>query len=299
MQGEEVQVGKANTGLETNDDSMPPSQNAGITNSKTAAEDPKGHHLRRHLLGNATSAAIEAKKGKKMKAFGEALKHEAGSTIKGTGIGGAAGAALGAGASLLSKGKVKPGTGARVGASLGGYAGGAVGQTKGRHGAKASEIHGKYSKHNKEASAPMDYIRAKLAEDAINPAKIDGGGTVDPAKPPPGASASGEDVPSEPGDVSRQKGMISSNESAINYTKRDAKADPKSDVAQTLDEPPLSASTDPVLQKTLDHTSSAGVKISSAKSMAKTAQQVGAQRVVLRRLLSKVAEDSRNTSTGV
>ena len=142
----------------------------------------------------------------------------------------------------------------------------------------------------KSGSAPIQLIR-KLAEDAINPAHIQSPANVDPAKPPPGASASGEDQPSEPADVNSQKNLISSNEAAINYTKGQAKADPKKDVNQLLSEPALSSSTDKVLERTLDNTGQAGVKISSAKSMSKTAAQVGAQRVLLSRLLEKAANE--------
>lgn len=99
----------------------------------------------------------------------------------------------------------------------------------------------------------------KLAEDRINPAHISAGAAV-----PPAASASGEGVPSEPSDVTSQKRMIASNEAAINYTKREAKEDPKSDLRKVLSEPPLSSSTDHILQQHFDATGKAGVKIASA-----------------------------------
>jgi hypothetical protein len=101
---------------------------------------------------------------------------------------------------------------------------------------------------------------AKLAEDAINPAHISAG----PAAPPSG-TASGEGVPSEPSDVTSQKRMIASNEAAINYTKGEAKADPKSDLSMILTEPALSSSTDRVLQEAFDASSRAGSKIASAE----------------------------------
>lgn len=106
----------------------------------------------------------------------------------------------------------------------------------------------------------------KQAEDAINPAQISAGraDAVGP-EPPHGASPSEEGVPSEPSDVQAQKRkMVSSNEAAINYTKRDAKGDPKSDVNQVLNEPALSESTDKVLSQALVHNDEAGSKISSA-----------------------------------
>lgn len=322
-QTEEVQTGKANTGLETNDDMQHPAQPVEpISNEKTSSAgadalaasnfehlmkvakgDPEGHHVRRALLGNATSAAIEAEKGKKLKAFGAGIKHEVGQTLKGIAAGGLGGAALGAGAAALSKGKIRPGQGAAVGGNTGMNVGSMIGSIKGRHGRKASEIHGRYSKHrDKEAAAPIELIR-KIAEDAINPAQISGGGTTDPAEPPAAASGSEDKVPNEPSDVNKQKQLISSNQAAIDYTKGQAKADPKSDVAQVLREPPLSKSTDPVLHKTLDHASSAGVKISSAQSMAKTASQVGAQRALISRLVKQAQDEQdekkKKQSTGM
>lgn len=122
----------------------------------------------------------------------------------------------------------------------------------------------------------------KQAEDALSPAQISAGGTQTGATPPEGASASEEQVPSEPSDVNKQKNLVSTNESAINYTKREAKADPKSDAGKVLDEPALSASTDKTLQKTLDHTQQAGAKIASDMMKAAAAQAI----------LSKLAEEA-------
>lgn len=169
------------------------------------------------------------------------------------------------------KGEIAAGAG---GAAVGGAAGFAAGKKK-------------------ESSGVAALVRSivKQAEDAINPAQISSPGNVDPAQPPPGASASGEDVPAEPGDVTSQKRLIQSNEAAINYTKQQAKADPKKDVAQVLAEPPLSSSTDKVLNLAFDSTGQAGVKISSAQPTAaglrKTASQLGATRVLLGRLLKE------------
>lgn len=114
---------------------------------------------------------------------------------------------------------------------------------------------------------------SKLAEDAINPAQISGGAApAQGAAPPPGASPAQEGTPSEPSDVNSQKRLIDSNEAAINYTKREAKADPKSDVNKVLDEPALTSSTDSTLQDTLEHTQQAGVKISAALTKTAAAQ---------------------------
>lgn len=298
LQADKVQEGNAGTGLETNDEMSHPEQpvepikNAAAQIlerlSKTAKdEDPKGHHLRRSLLGNATSAAIEAEKGKKLKAFGEAAGNSAKNSAGGLGLGAAAGGALGAGLGALKGGKDGARRGAAAGALAGAGLGAMAGKLRGEHGAKASEIHGKYSKH---AGAPIELIR-KLAEDAINPAQISASKGPDATTPPEGVSASGEGVPSEPSDVTSQKAMIASNEAAINYTKGQAKADPKKDVNQVLTEPALSAATDKVLAEAFDNTGAAGVKISAANPLRKTAAQVGAQRMILQDLIKRASAD--------
>jgi len=122
----------------------------------------------------------------------------------------------------------------------------------------------------------------KQAEDAINPAQISAG-KADAVGPqaPSGAAPAGQEVPSEPSDVSAQKRrMLSSNESAINYTKRDAKSDPKSDLGDVLTEPAQTSGTDKVLDETVEHTDSAGAKISSITRVA-----------AARAILSKLAEE--------
>ena len=134
--------------------------------------------------------------------------------------------------------------------------------------------------------APIKQLR-KLAEDAINPAKIEAG-----KENPPDASASGQGVPSQPSDVSSQARLIGSNESAINYTKGQAKADPKSDVNQLLTQPALTRAGDSVLHQAFDHTEQAGVKISSAKgSLAGDTIKVAAARALLSDLMDKVAAE--------
>lgn len=119
----------------------------GFEKSAEAKEGPEGHQVRRFLLSNPVSSAIEAKKGKKMKAFGSATKHLVGQGLKGMGIGGAAGAGAGLVASALSKGRLHPGAGAAIGALGGANLGGSVGVLKGNHDAEASRIHGEHSKN--------------------------------------------------------------------------------------------------------------------------------------------------------
>lgn len=111
-------------------------------------------------------------------------------------------------------------------------------------------------------------IMQKLAEDAINPAKISASVTNPHQSSPEGASQAEEAVPSLPGEASKQENLVGSNESAINYTKQQAKAVPKARMGEVIDEPAQKKSTDPVLHQNLDATGEAGVKISSAQARA-------------------------------
>lgn len=130
----------------------------------------------------------------------------------------------------------------------------------------------------------------KVAEDAINPAKIQAG-----AAEAPTGTKSGEGVPAEPSDVNSQKRLISSNEAAINYTKQEAKADPKSDVNHLLDEPALSAAHDNVLNKAFAHTGQAGVKISSAvEKVAEGSVKIAAARALLSKLVKTASAECKD-----
>lgn len=241
-------------------------------------ENPEGHKLRRALLGNPISAAIEAKPGEKLRAAGEATGHYYKETVKGLGkglaaggiagglAGGIHGAATGKGlkGSLLSAGK-----GALAGGSVGGAIGSHVGAAKGHLGSEASRIHGAHSKH-KEASAIdprlVDYFLSmtKAAEDAINPAQISAGAAVAPE-----TSASGESGGAPAGGLPEgPTDLVGSNEAAINYTRGQAKAPMKSQLSAVLTEPALSSAHDTTLGKAFDHTGAAGVKISSMRSAA-------------------------------
>jgi hypothetical protein len=313
LQPEKVQQGNAGTGLATNDDMKHPEQpvepiknaaaNLEALNRDRLAKLAGVGDVVKNLGGKAKAVASEAKdifSGSRARgAIGEfrgakkglqnaesnlavAEKNRAPSRITDA-IKGDVGAASKAHGEARSK-AIKE-TGKTVGAY--GAAAGAAG------GAAAAASGGK----KKESSGTLALIRqltVKVAEDAINPAQISSG-TVDPVAPPEGASASGEGVPSEPSDVTSQKRLIQSNEAAINYTKGEAKADPKKDVAQVLNEPPLTSSTDKVLNLAFDSTGQAGVKISSAGGLQKTASQLGATRVLLARLIKEAAV---KTSTG-
>lgn len=242
-------------------------------------------------------------------------------TAKGVGYGGLGGAALGGAGGALAGGMAGgiPGAiagglggaalGGTAGAALGGVTGGAAGTAmgagkgavEGYQGAKinkALEANPELRKQlisgqgmsPKQASAYARNLMSlglyKEAEDALNPAKVSGGkADATGATPPKGAAPSEEGVPSEPSDVSKQKALISSNMAAINFKKRDAKSDPKSDVGDVLKEPAQTKSTDKVLDKVLDHTDEAGAKISSADLT-----RVAAARAVVQKLASVAQE---------
>lgn len=130
--------------------------------------------------------------------------------------------------------------------------------------------HGLAKGEKKEASAVdprlVDYFLSmtKAAEDAINPAQISAGAAV-----PPETSASGESGGAPAGGLPQgPTGLVGSNESAINYTKGQAKAQVKPQLSAVLTEPALSAAHDTTLGKAFDHTGAAGVKISSMRSAA-------------------------------
>lgn len=133
----------------------------------------------------------------------------------------------------------------------------------------------------------------KMAEDS-NSSNIEAG-----SQNPPNASASEEGVPKQPSDVTSQvSSMLSSNQAAIDYKKQKAKADPKSDVNQVLSQPALTQAHDPVLQKTLDNTGKAGVKLSSVRGAAEGTIKVAAARAILSNLMEKAAKDGCGSKDG-
>lgn len=128
---------------------------------------------------------------------------------------------------------------------------------------------------DKKASIAKVRQMWKQAADAENPAKIDAGPT--PLENPDGTAAE-ENVPRQPAAFEKQRKMVDSIDAAINYTKGQAKAEPKARMGEVLTEPAQKKSTDPVLHQNLDNASAAGVKISSVKAAA------------ARRYLRKIAE---------
>jgi hypothetical protein len=123
----------------------------------------------------------------------------------------------------------------------------------------------------------MDSEMAKMAEDALNPAQISAG-TIPVLQQESGVpsqlmqgSEAGSNTPRESapttGEASGRQ-HVQSVESAINMTKGQAKTqNSRSALSELLTEPAMSASGDSTLQKSLDNTSSAGVKISAAREL--------------------------------
>lgn len=88
----------------------------------------------------------------------------------------------------------------------------------------------------------------------------------------PKTSALPEDQPSQmvrPAEVTGQERMVASNEAAINFTKRDAKAVPKKQMGEVLNEPAQSKAGDSALQDALgaSFVAQGGAKIASARHL--------------------------------
>jgi len=139
-----------------------------------------------------------------------------------------------------------------------------------------------HHKKKKEASAPFDLADVmaahieKAAEDAINPAKISAGAAV-----PPDTSAAGESGGAPVGGQPEgNTSLVSSIDSAINYTKGQAKAKSKEEMKAYTNEPALKD--DGALAAAFSHAGEAGTKMSSVQGSVKTA--------AARALLSKLAE---------
>lgn len=122
----------------------------------------------------------------------------------------------------------------------------------------------------KQASVKMArrlWAMRKHAADAENPAKITAG-----SEPlvNPNASAAEESVPKLPGPAQSQANMVQTKDptAPADITKGEAKAEPKRQMGEVLDEPAQKKSTDPVLHQNLDAASGAGVKLSSVQATA-------------------------------
>jgi hypothetical protein len=216
-----------------------------------------GQHAGEDLAGAQHDVAPEEYK--------RMLEARASGALKGQGLGMLAGGLGGGlGAYQLAKGSPYAAELAAAGGLAGMMGGGALGHITG------GEIN---QARYKESSAVPPIVTAflatiKQAEDAINPAQISAGPAV-----PPNATQSGEGTPPTP----NGSAMVGSNESAINYTKQQAKAEPKRDMSAYVSEPALSSAHDNTLQQAFSHTGDAGVKMSSADA----AMQVSRARALL------------------
>jgi hypothetical protein len=134
------------------------------------ASDPQGHHIRRAILGNPVSSAIEAAPGSRLDAYGDAwgnaAKHTLGGALTGGAVGGGLGLLGGAGLAALTKDPRAAASLVPAGAALGAGVGGLIGNVRGNHGAEASRIHGARSKHN-----PPEEKTAGILGTALSAAK--------------------------------------------------------------------------------------------------------------------------------
>lgn len=135
----------------------------------------------------------------------------------------------------------------------------------------------------KVASSLVDAFltQVKKAADENNPAKISAGAAV-----PPETSAAGEAGGAPVGGMPQgPRGLVHSNESAINYKKNQAYAPRKSELKAYLSEPALTSSTDSTLQAAFAHTGEAGTKMASAQAVSKVAEA----RALLRQISDRAA----------
>lgn len=128
---------------------------------------------------------------------------------------------------------------------------------------KAEKAHEAEPENKKEAAGFLglaDTLRSttKVAEDAINPAKISAGAATPPDTREAGQAGGIQPKGSGPG-------MVASATSAINYNKGQAKSEPKKDSGTYWREPALSSSTDKTLGMAFKHTGEAGTKFASAR----------------------------------
>lgn len=236
----------------------------------------KGPGTKRLSTGEAVGAALLGGPGgyfgaRKAREHGHKALHGGVAGAFGDAVGGQAGARLGAAA----------------GKALGGHdlAGAIAGRVAGGYGGYKALTHsyGKDKEEPKSKKASMNDLAAaldayveKAAEDAINPAKISAGAAV-----PPDTSASGESGGAPVGGMPEgNTSLVSSIDSAINYTKGQAKAKSKEEMKAYTNEPALKD--DGALAAAFSHAGEAGTKMSSVQGSVKTA--------AARALLSKLAE---------
>jgi hypothetical protein len=151
-----------------------------------------------------------------------------------------------------------------------------------KHAASVQDLYRTAVPKEKAASAIRNAVLRKLAGEDVMKANIDAERTANPLAGMGQLQSfdTSEPAPHQSGDASggsdgnQGRRLISSNEAAINATKRDAKGPVKSQLSEVLEEPALSSSTDPVLNNNLQNTGKAGVKIAAARAtLEKVAQQ--------------------------
>ena len=181
----------------------------------------------------------------------------------------------------------RAGAGGAVAGGLGGAALGAgLGAGLGYTGAESSEgyLRGVAEEMARKGgkTKKASYIRAikKMAEDAGSPSSISAGPVQQDDQGPPGVLNS-----SEAGPPAQDKGKVPvGHDETRAFTRADAKATPKQEMRDVLDEPMMSSQTDKVLDVNLSHDGDS--KISSARDVTKVA--------AARALLSRLHREARN-----
>lgn len=201
------------------------------------------------------------------------------------------GAPSGEGASGFARGALGHVAGSIPGAIVGNAVGGLPGAVAGSLGGGYLGYRAATSKYDKKdddkhkgkkkkASLTLvDALRehVKKAADENNPAKISAGPAV-----PPESSAAGEPGGAPAGGMPvGPRGLVGSNDAAINFKRSAAYANRKGDLKAYLSEPALTNSTDSTLQAAFAHTGEAGTKLASEEN-----DKVAAAR----ELLSKISE---------
>lgn len=151
---------------------------------------------------------------------------------------------------------------------------------------KAEKAHEKEEKKEGSANPLVNYMRQKIAEDAINPAHISAGPAVAPV-----TMESGEAPKEQPAGGAPQgpTGLIASNASAADYKKSQSHGPRRSELKAYFNEPALTMSTDRTLAEAFTHTGEAGTKFASAG--VGTGTKVAAARAVLSKLAEEAEEN--------
>lgn len=144
------------------------------------------------------------------------------------------------------------------------------------------KYHREHDKEKNASSAIRAAVLRKLAGEDVMRANIEAERTANPLAGMGQLETfeANQPSPHQAGDHTGGSGnqarrLISSNEAAINATKRDAKGPVKTQLSEVLEEPALNAGTDPVLNNNLQNTGNAGVKIAAQARaiLEKVAQQ--------------------------